>query len=361
MIDSPVWDRASKLIALNLEPLLKYFQIDFNRCGNRYSFPCPLHDGDRLDGACLYNNKSFIIFNCFTNCPRDHRKDGLHFIKGLLSRSAETSYTDTIKFVYDFIEEKIPTNSPRKDEFDKYWFLNISDEVPQIHGELITKEQVRSRLMIPSKYYLNRGFDLGVLDSYDVGECLDKTKKFYNRAVIPCYDEEGTKYIGATGRSIFEQCPKCKYHHHESKMCPADGYSYFKCSKWLHDGLKSSSVLFNFWGAREEIKRTHKVILTEGPMDCLALYSLGIKNVVSLFGNFLKDGQAALLDSCGAMDLILMLDNDPAGIKGSTDIKQKYSRMYRIYMPLYKGKDPGVLQTDVETEDIKRILAQIGQ
>lgn len=361
MIDGPRWEKATKLIALNLEDFLKYFRIDFKKCGNRYSFPCPLHYGDNANGACIFDNKSHIVFQCFTNCPADIKKDGISFIRNLLSRSGQVSYNEAVKFIYDFVNESAPSiKDATPKESEKDIFLKVFGEDAPITSKSTKKEDIRARLKIPSLYYINRGFDIKILDEYDIGNCIDPYRKFYNRAVIPCYDRSGTIYEGATSRSIFEECHKCKYYHQPDLMCPSCDYEFWRCSKWLHDNIHSSRMLYNLWGAQEEIKKSHKAVIVEGPADCIKLVSLGIKNVVAVYGNYLKQGQAELLDSCGTMDLIVMLDNDPAGIKGSKDIKEKYSRQYRIYFPKYKGKDAGELQTDAETEDIKRILSQIG-
>lgn len=360
MINNPRWEKASKLIAINIEDFLKYFKIDFRKNGNRYSFPCPLHYGDNLSGAALYDNKSYITFQCFTNCPATIKKDGISFIKNLLSRPGEVSYEEAIKFVYDFVNESAPAFTEFQKETERDIFLKVFGEETTTSVKTITKELIRARLKIPSMYFLNRGFSGKILDEYDVGNCTDPTRKFYNRAVVPCYDRGGLIYQGATLRSLFEECKKCTYHHDPTKMCPISDYEMWKSEKWLHDNIFPSKMIYNLWGAQEEIKKTHKAIIVEGPADCIKLVSLGIKNVVALYGNYLKQGQSELLDSCGTMDLIVMLDNDPAGIKGSKDIKDKYSRQYRIYYPKYKGKDAGELQTDAETEDIKRILAQIG-
>jgi hypothetical protein len=81
--------------------------------------------------------------------------------------------------------------------------------------------------------------------------------------------------------------------------------------------------------------------------------------VVAVFGNTLKDGQTPILDSLGAMDLIVMFDNDEAGIKGCQDIKKHYSRMYRLYFPKYKAKDAGEMNTDSITEELKPLLNKL--
>lgn len=357
--DNIRWERASQIIALNLEDFLKYFQIEFNRCGNRYSFACPLHEGDNKSGSCLFQNKNHVVFNCFTNCPRDHSKNGIHFIKGLLSRSSETSLAETIDFIYKFVDEKVP-NIPIVKSPEKDIFLKVFGDEEQIKGNKPTREQIRSKLRVPSAYFLGRGFDIKTLDLYDVGNCDDKNKKFYNRAVIPCYSIDGLTYEGATSRSIFERCPKCTYYHSLDKMCPSTGWDFYRCSKWLHSDIKSGISLYNTWGAELEIRKTKKVILVEGPGDALRLIGAGIKNVLAVFGNTLKEGQTQLLDSLGAMDLIVMFDNDAAGIKGCQDIKKRYSRMYRLFFVNYKEKDAGEMNSDQITSEIAPLLAKIG-
>jgi hypothetical protein len=167
MIGNPQWDRASKLVALHLEPFLDYFNISYQRCGNRYSFPCPLHEGDRPDGACVYNNKNFIIFQCFTNCDRDFKKDGVSFIRGLLSRSSDTGYREALQFIYKFVNEDIPNGFVAAPPPEKDLFLKIFADENKYDEKKPTKDQIRSKLQIPSPYYVSRKFDIKTLDEYD--------------------------------------------------------------------------------------------------------------------------------------------------------------------------------------------------
>lgn len=356
------WSDYNKLIAENLDTFLNYFEVEYEISGKCYNFICPFHDSaDNDKGFGIYRNTDHVVAYCRTNCPKNLKKDGVHFVQRLLSRTADASYNDTFKFILGLLNKTLPVECTKSFDPEKSTFVTaFSEKLETQQVTNLTRDDIRSRLSIPSIYYLNRGYSSQILNEYDVGNCETKGKKFYNRAVIPCYDDSGTKYIGCTSRSIFEKCQACKYYHSITKKCPITGWDKYVSCKWLHEGLTSSVTMFNTWKAKEEIRKTRKAILLEGPGDVIRLSSLGIHNSLAIFGNTLKTGQVQTLDSLGVMDLIVLLDNDKAGQAGCRDIKEKYGRFYRLFFPNLKGiKDAGDIQTDKETEDIRAILAQI--
>lgn len=352
----------NQLIAENLNTFLDYFEIDYNRSGDSYNFICPFHeDADSSMGFGIYNKKTYVVAYCRTNCPKNLKKDGFNFIRRLLSRSVDATFSDTCKFILGLLNKDLPEQCIDNFDPDKSVFISAFAEKLEVQSVTnLTREDIRARLVIPAQYYINRGYSSQILNEYDVGICETKGKKFYNRAVIPCYDESGNKYIGCTSRSLFEKCEFCKYYHAQGKLCPVTGWDKFVSSKWIHDNISSGVTLFNTWKAKEEIRKTRKAILVEGPGDSIALSDKGIWNSLAVFGNTLKEGQSQVLDSLGVMDLIVLLDNDPAGQQGCLDIKRKYGKFYRLYFPNLKGiKDVGEIQTDKETADIKNLLGQI--
>jgi len=358
------WSYYNQLVAENLETFLEYFQIEYSKSGNAYNFVCPFHeDADSENGFGIYNNKTFLVCYCRTNCEKNIKKDATTFIKRLLSRTNDTSYSETVRFISGLLDKNLPEEAVESINPEKASFISAFEEKMEEQAITnLTREDIRSRLLIPAQYMLNRGFSSQVLNEYDVGLCVTKGKRFYNRIVIPCYDESGNKYVGCTTRSPYEKCTQCKYYHPTNKKCPITKWDKFSASKWLHADLKTQTILFNTWKAKDEIRKTRKAIITEGPLDSIRLASMGIKNSLAIFGNCLKDGQAQILDSLGVMDLIVLLDNDSAGQQGAKEIKEKYGRFYRLYFPNLKDiKDVGEIQTDKETEDIKALLAQIGQ
>lgn len=350
-----------------MEKFLDYFQVEYKRIGKQYQCVCPFHDAARkLGGYIIYKNADHTVHLCLTECPKNTKKDAVTFIHKLLNRSSSTSYDEAIKFIYEFLNEEYTGTwkSKTAEELERDVFMDVFDEPEEekVTHSKITREQIRSKLLIPANYYLDRGYSSEILNAYDVGLCIDKKKKMYDRVVIPCYDETGDSYVGCTARSKFEKCGKCGFWHDENKFCPITKFDMYKSAKWLHDppGALFGKVLFNTWKAKDEIRKTRKAIICEGPGDCIKLASLGIHNSLGVFGNCLKPGQIQILDSLGVMDLIVMLDNDEAGIKGAEQIKETCGRFYRLYFPKLKGKDAGEIQTDSETEDIKNLLNRIG-
>ena len=85
-------------------------------------------------------------------------------------------------------------------EFCGKWFCNTKGCHKPVETGL-TREEIRKKLVIPAKYYIERGFFPEVLDEFDVGLCTDPTKPMYNRVVFPVYNYTGNRMIGCVGRT----------------------------------------------------------------------------------------------------------------------------------------------------------------
>lgn len=163
----------------------------------------------------------------------------------------------------------------------------------------LTREDVRSALTIPSRYFIRRGFSRDVLDRFDVG---DSAK--LRRAVVPLYDEEGETCIGFTSRSWKPLCEACRKHHDFGTACR------FGQQKWaIMARFPKRTYLYNLAAAR----RTDdpRIFLVEGPPDVWRLAEAGHVGV-ALLGADATPEQLAKLD---ALDkhLTIALDNDGPG------------------------------------------------
>jgi len=174
--------------------------------------------------------------------------------------------------------------------------------------------------------------DLGLIKTNDDGSRYDY---FRNRIIYPIMNEMVNKVMiyGFTGRDITNKS-KCKYLHSRSNM-------FFT--------LKHS--LANY----DERAKTH--IITEGVKDALKLEQLNIRgNPVAVLGSSISDNQIKLLENSEGISL--MMDNDDAGKKSTTDIIQKLISS-GITCPIkvismITHKDPSDLADDCETaSDIK--------
>ena len=156
-------------------------------------------------------------------------------------------------------------------------------------GLALDKNHSLHELLINKNYSIPKLLDLGLVNRN--GEYLNDV--FNNRIIFPIHDLEGNP-IGFTGR-IYEKTDQAKYIN--TKESPI---------------FKKGQILFNYHRAISEIKKKKTIIIVEGNMDAIRMYSSGIKNVVALMGTSLTANQVAIIKATRAK-IILMLDNDPPG------------------------------------------------
>ena len=145
---------------------------------------------------------------------------------------------------------------------------------------------------------------------------------FQRRIMFPIHDLDGN-VVGFTGR-IYEDTNQAKYiNSKESNI------------------FKKGQILFNYHRAKQEIKRKKEVILVEGNMDAIRMYTSGIKNVVALMGTSLTNEQVEIIKGLRAK-IILMFDNDSAGeiatYQNGTILEEANLTPYIVR--LSKEKDP---------------------
>jgi DNA primase len=119
--------------------------------------------------------------------------------------------------------------------------------------------------------------------------------KFRNRIMFPIANESG-KIIAFTGRTLAK----------DEKSGP----------KYLNSPetpiYSKSRVLYNLDRAKEAIRKLGYVILVEGQMDCIAVYSAGFHNVAASSGTAFTETQVRLLGRF-SKDIVVNFDPDTAG------------------------------------------------
>jgi hypothetical protein len=329
---------------------------------------CPIHDGDNKTAFNLYPDGDTYRGNwkCRThNCDKFFKPSIIGFIRGVLSHKKynwqnngdqTVSFDETIKFVESFLNSSVDSIHIDNNEINKRQFYSFVDTLSKKHQEKtesrISRNSIRKSLLIPSEYFIGRGFDEKILEKYDVGLCNRPDKEMYNRAVAPIYDTEYKYMVGCSGRSIFNKCDLCECHHDPKDSCPEED-NRWKYPKWKHNqSFKSQNYLYNFWFAKDFILKTGTVILVESPGNVWRLEEAGIHNAVALFGSNLSDFQKILLDGSGAMTIITIMDNDEAGAKATDLIKTKCKNTYNI-------KSIDIEKSDVADMSVEEIEQQI--
>jgi 5S rRNA maturation endonuclease (ribonuclease M5) len=354
----------------NIENLLEALDIeDFKMSNKMITMSCPIHGGDNPSAVNIYHTGDYYRGNwrCRThNCDSTFKSSIIGFVRGVLSKTKyrwnregddTATFQEAVDFCLSLLNKNIKDIKISRADAEKSTFSRIVENVKQTNQNSsplskITKAQVRESLQIPSQYYLDRGYTKEVLNRYDVGLCYNPNKEMYNRIVVPIYSIDGKVIVGCTGRSVFDSCQNCGHYHISTSQCP-DKDNVWKYCKWKHNfGFKSQEHLYNFWFAKDHIQKSRSIILVESPGNVWRLEEAGIHNSVAIFGSSLSDKQKLLIDSSGAMNIILLMDNDDAGQKAVKQITEKCKKIYRIYSPTFEGPDVG----ELSIEDIRNTL-----
>ena len=162
--------------------------------------------------------------------------------------------------------------------------------------------------------------ELGVLKKQ---EGRDPYCFFRGRIMFPISDPTG-KVIGYTARILDSKSEEAKYINSPNSI--------------LYD---KGRTLYNFSLAIDKAKQTRKILIVEGVLDAIGLYSKGIQNVVAPLGTAFTELQARILKSV-AEEVVMVLDGDSAGKKGAIramDVLSKEGIVSKAVV-LPEGKDP---------------------
>lgn len=358
----------------NIEQLLDSFDLEYRLNNKLITMACPIHNGDNISALNIYPEGERYRGNwvCRThNCEKVFKQSIIGFIRGIISSKKYNwskdgdqtcSFQEAINYAQSFLKKDFDKIKISKTDREKKTFTNIVNYLnkePENNSSKITRQHIIKSIQIPAKYYTNRNYTEEILNKYDVGLCDKIDKPMYNRVVVPIYDTSYKYMVGCTGRSIFEKCDKCDSYHDNKIECPPPDKRWLY-PKWKHSSdLKSQNHLYNFWFAQKHILQSTIAIIVESPGNVWRLEENGIHNSVGIFGSSLSDRQKILLDSSGAMTLVILTDNDDAGKQAAEQIKQKCQNTYRIFIPSISKPDVGEMTKEEIKNEIVDYLEKI--
>jgi DNA primase len=128
--------------------------------------------------------------------------------------------------------------------------------------------------------------------------------RFRNRLMFPIHDESG-KVIAFGGRALAA--------NEQAKYINSEGTEIYK----------KSTVLYNVHRAKNQARKSDRMILVEGYMDVIGVYQAGIHNVVASCGTALTSEQVRLIKrhiahtEAAAAQVIINFDTDAGGARGA--------------------------------------------
>jgi 5S rRNA maturation endonuclease (ribonuclease M5) len=331
------------LLNKKAETVFKKLGMNYEILGDNIYSKCPIHEGSDNPRAFSYSIDRGI-WKCWTrDCQHQYNNDIFGLIRGALSHNdgIDVGFKEALKWSCNTLNLKQASggsySQPKAqleepDEFVQLVeFLNSSIEQKD-HGKI----DAECNLVVPSPYFITRGFKPETLEYFEVGDCVNSKSKLYDRSIIPINDDTGEKLVALIGRSIKE----------------------YKIPKFLFSpkGFDKRYFFYNFHRAISRAKETGCLFLVEGQGDVWRLYESGVSNAMGIFGKTITREQEDKLLKMPVTHLVILTDNDQAGRESKMQIQRQLGRAFKLTFPKISTKDIG----EMSIEQIKsKILPQV--
>lgn len=283
--------------------------IPVEQKGRNYFALCPFHD-DHNPSMSISPDKQ--IYTCFV-C-------GAHGnVFNFVMDYEHVSFIDAVKMIGRRVGVNIdlPTHYKKPKEKGLEDLYNIYDIANKFYqNNLSTKEGSDAR-----EYLSNRDFKEDVIKEFGIGLSLNNKlssmllKKYDKDILIRsgiCNESGGNIFDAFTERIMFPLWDI------DGNVVGFSGriYKTKDSSKYVNskesDIFKKGKLIYNYYRAKEEVRKKKFVLVVEGFMDVIALYKVGIKNVVAMMGTAVTNEQANLLKRLST-NIFLCFDGDSAG------------------------------------------------
>ena len=278
--------------------------LPLTKKGKNYFGVCPFHDDNHPSMSVSEDKQIYKCFSCGASgnvfsFVMDYEHVDFKEAVSILAKRVGLSFS------------KSSVNTSTK--FDKYYKmydlslklyqnnLNSSlgkEAITYLETRGITKDLIKEFKIGLSlndndltKILTNKDYTTKEMEIYGLGNGINDL--YYKRIMFPLFDTND-RPVAFSGR-IYNTSSTSKYIN--TKETPI---------------FKKGELLYNYYKAKEHVRETKKLIIVEGFMDVIRLYSIGIKNVVALMGTALTKEQINLIKRL-SKNIYLCLDGDNAG------------------------------------------------
>ena len=189
------------------------------------------------------------------------------------------------------------------------------------------KNNLKSKDGIKAKEYLkSRNIDDNIINDFEIGVSFSDNN-LSKLLLSKKYDEKMLTDIGLCGKSkelfdIFRNRIMFPIHNSNGEPIGFSGriYNGEADSKYVNTRetyiFKKGETLFNYHRAVIEAKKMKYIVICEGQMDAIRIYSSGVKNVVATMGTALTKEHVHLIKKLNVR-VVLNMDSDKAGINAA--------------------------------------------
>ncbi|MFI3230697.1 MAG: DNA primase [bacterium] len=295
--------------------------VQLKKSGNNYVGLCPFHSENTPSFNVSPHNQLYHCFGCGESGS----------IYNFVQNIENLNFPETVKFLADRINYVLPEKDQDMLNSEKTYqkklilykihklvarkyYDNLSTKEGNIANQYLNQRKIAPSIRI--KYGLgyalkysteiynflkNNGYsdevilETGLVIKSKEGSFFDR---FSGRLMFPIIDVRGN-IIGFGGREIVGNTKMPKYMNSPDTLIFNKSYNLYS---------------INFAKNTNNIRSNKELILVEGYMDVLALYQIGIQNVVASLGTSFNEGHIFVLKKY-ASRVILLFDSDDAGTK----------------------------------------------
>lgn len=327
--------------------------------GNSYFGLCPFHKESTPSFSVSASKQLYHCFGCGAS--------GTVF--NFIMNIENYDFLEALKFLADRINYSLPEPNYSKNnhientlksklyEIHKLVARKYYDNLSTIEGDIATN-YLAQRKIVPNirkkygigysllknndiyKFLLEKGYleeeilESGLVLKSKLGKFYDR---FTGRLMFPIIDVQG-RIIGFGGREL-----------HNQKNMP----KYLNSPDTLIFNKSNNLYSLNF----AKFSKNREFILVEGYIDVIALYQIGIDNVVASLGTAFNDNHAKVLKKY-VNKAIILFDSDDAGInatKRAIPVLVKSGINCRI-LSVTDAKDPDEYINKFGAEKFKRLI-----
>ncbi len=340
MAKSTFLDFRAVKASISMEQVLEHYGLldQFKRGADSLSGPCPIHKGSNPTQFRVSVSKN--VWNCFSECK--HGGNVLDFIAHMEKITIHAAALKAIEW-FGINREEVSGGSedsheeprePKRNGVSQTRLAPKSEPKPQDNNPNPTLKFRLDKLDRSHPYLTERGLTLETVIDFGAGFCAKGMMA--DRIAIPIHNPKG-EVVAYVGRFPGE---------------PPEGTPKYK----LPQGFRKSMELFNADRAFKE-PADKPLVIVEGYFDCMKLYQHGCHKVVALMGSTMSAAQEELIrnHTDSRSQVIVMLDEDEAGITGRDDIAVRLAKF--AFVTTHCFEKAGTQPEQLSAEEVAALLS----
>lgn len=290
-----------------VEIISSYVQLEHK--GKNYFGVCPFHD-DHSPSMSVSPDKQ--MYKCFV-C--NATGNVFTFVENFLG----VSFLEAVKIVADRIGETFTVRESKEDVKNKKYYdiMNLAT--------LLYQNNLRTAQGNEAREYLHeRGLNDDIIKDFSIGLSLpipDMLYKLLSSKNISKSDMDALGLIGEGNNGTYDlfrnrimfplKSPTGKVNGYTARIYHGEDQAKYMNTRETVI-FKKGENLYNYHLAAPAARQEKFIVVCEGNMDAIRIYSVGIKNVVATMGTVLTKEQIGLLKKL-SVKVIIVMDNDAAG------------------------------------------------